>query len=66
MDDTVCTSCGIEMKENDLAYGISRGFIDEPGYGFRIDEVSEWDLYCPDCMNEIDKVLSDYKRMRGK
>ncbi|MBI5485042.1 MAG: hypothetical protein HY888_11360 [Deltaproteobacteria bacterium] len=66
MDETVCTFCGIEMKNKDLAYGISRGSMDESCCGFRIDEDSDWNVYCPECMNEIDKVLADYKRARGK
>lgn len=66
MDETVCTFCGIEMHDNDLAYGISSGSIDESCYGLRIDDNSDWDVYCPECMNEIDKVLAEYKRARGK
>ena len=66
MDETVCTLCGIEMKDMALAYGITRGSIDESCFGFRIDEDSDWDVYCSECMNEIDKVLADYKRARGK
>ena len=64
MDEIVCTFCGIEMKDKDLAYGISRGSIDETCSGFRIDEDSDWDVYCSECMNEIDKILADYKRTR--
>jgi len=66
MDEIVCTFCGIEMKEKDSAYGITRGSIEESCYGFRIDEDSDWDVYCPDCMNEIDKVIADYRRTREK
>ena len=64
MDEIACTFCGIEIKQRDLAYGITRGSIDELCDGFKIDEDSDWDVYCPDCMNEIDRVLADYKRTR--
>jgi len=64
MDEIVCTFCGIEIKHRDSAYGITRGSIDESCNGFKIDEDSDWNVYCPDCMNEIDRVLADYKRTR--
>lgn len=64
MDEITCSFCGIEMTDTDSVYGISRGFIDESCYGFRVDEDSDWDIYCSECMNEIDKVLADYKRAR--
>jgi hypothetical protein len=66
MGETGCAFCGIEMKDNDLAYGISRGSIDDSCYGFRMDEDSDWDIYCPECMNEIDRILANYKRAREK
>lgn len=66
MDEITCSFCGIEMKDKDLAFGISRGSIAESCNGFRIDEDSDWDVYCSKCMDEIDKVLADYKRARGK
>lgn len=52
------------MKNKDTAYGITSGSIDESCYGFRINEDSDWDVYCPNCMNEIDKILADYKQTR--
>jgi hypothetical protein len=64
MDEIVCTFCGIEMKNKYSAYGITKGSIDGSCDGFRIDDDSDWDIYCPDCMNEIDKVLADFKRTR--
>lgn len=64
MEEFVCAFCGIEMKHGDSAYGITRGAIDESFDGFRIDEDSDWDVYCPDCINEIDRLLADHKRMR--
>ena len=66
MNETCCSFCGKEMKNMDAAFGISRGAIDECCYGFKIDENSDWDVYCPECMNEIDKVLADFKRTREK
>ena len=64
MNEIYCAFCGIEMQHKDLAHGITRGSIDESSYGFRIDEDSDWDIYCSKCMNEIDRLLSDFKRMR--
>jgi hypothetical protein len=52
------------MKEKDSVYGTTRGFIDESSYGFRIDDDSEWDVYCSDCMNEVDKLIGNFKRTR--
>ena len=66
MDDIFCTFCGIKMKDHDLAYGVSRGFIAESCNGFRIDENSDWNVYCSDCMNEIDRILANYKLTRDQ
>jgi hypothetical protein len=62
MDEIICAFCGIEMKNTAVAYGLTRGAIVESCGGFKIDEDSEWDIYCPDCMNAIDKLTADYKR----
>lgn len=66
MDEVNCSFCGKIMNDKDSAYGISRGSINESCYGFRIDDDSDWNIYCPECMNEIDKVLAEYKQMSGK
>ena len=64
MDEIFCSFCGIEMNDKDTAYGITSGSIDESCYGFIIDNDTDWDVYCSDCMNEIDRLLADVKRTR--
>jgi hypothetical protein len=64
MSELNCAFCGIEINNNDVAYGLTKGTVDDECYGFRMDSDSDWDVYCPDCMNEIDKLLSDFKRTR--
>jgi hypothetical protein len=49
-----------------LAYGVTRGCIVEDSYGFRVDDDSEWDIYCPDCMNVIDALIAGYKRTKDQ
>lgn len=65
MNDIFCELCGIEIKDNDSAYGVTSGTIDEDSLGFRIDTDSDWDIYCSDCMNTIDKLIADYKRSQS-
>lgn len=64
MDELSCSLCGVEMKDKDSAYGITRGSINELCYGFKIDDDSDWDVYCSACMNEIDKLIGNFKRVR--
>jgi hypothetical protein len=64
MDEMFCSFCGIEIGDKNLVYGITKGSIDESCYGFRVDEDSDWDIYCPNCMDTIDKLIADYKRTR--
>lgn len=66
MDEIVCSFCGYEMKDKDTAYGMTRGSIDESCYGFIIDDDTNWDVYCSDCMNTIDRLLADYKQARAQ
>lgn len=66
MDEVFCSFCGIEVKNNTLAYGVTRGCIVEDSYGFRVDDDSEWDIYCPDCMNVIDALIAGYKRTKDQ
>jgi hypothetical protein len=54
------------MKGKDAAYGLTSGVIEEQCYGFCMDSDSDWDIYCVDCMNEIDKLLANYKQMRSE
>ncbi len=62
MEDVCCSLCGEELKEGEAAYGLTSGNINEATYGFRIDENAEWDIYCPNCMNEIDKFLASFRK----
>jgi len=62
MEEIACAFCGTEILDNNLAYGISRGTIDECCNGFRVDNDSDWEIYCPTCMNLIDKLMAEYKR----
>ncbi|MBE0505009.1 MAG: hypothetical protein IBX46_12890 [Desulfuromonadales bacterium] len=66
MEEISCTLCGIELKDQDAAYGLTPGTIDEDCDGFRIDSDSDWDVYCADCMNEIDRMISAYRQKRSK
>jgi hypothetical protein len=62
MDNITCVFCGMELKDDDSCYGLTRGAIDENCFGFKVDDDSDWDIYCPTCMNLIDKLMADYKR----
>lgn len=64
MDEPYCSLCGVEMKNKDMAYGLTRGIIDEGCYGFRMDSDSDWDVYCSSCMNEIDRLLANFRQTR--
>lgn len=66
MDEISCSLCGIELKDKDAAYGLTAGTIDGNCDGFRMDLDSDWDLYCADCMNEIDRVISGRWQARSK
>ena len=66
MDKVFCSFCGIEVKNNVLTYGVTRGCINEDSYGFRVDDDSEWVIYCPDCMNAIDTLIAGYKRTKNQ
>jgi hypothetical protein len=66
MDEICCSFCGVELKNMDAAYGLTPGIIDDDCDGFRIDSDSDWDVYCADCMNEIDRMISAHRRTRSK
>ena len=66
MDEISCSICCIELNANDGAYGLNAGTIDESCDGFRIDTDSDWDVYCADCMNEIDRMISNHRQTRSK
>lgn len=66
MDEIHCSFCGIKMSNRDSAYGLTSGIIDKACYGFRIDDDSEWDIFCSNCMNEIDRMIANFKMTRQK
>lgn len=66
MDETYCSLCGVELKDQDAAYGLTPGTIDESCDGFRFDSDSDWDVYCATCMNEIDRMISAHRQTRSK
>jgi hypothetical protein len=64
MDDVCCCSlCGIEFVDGDSAYGFSSGVISSECYGFRMDE-NEWEIFCPDCRNTVDKLILEYQKSK--
>ncbi len=60
--DNYCSYCRTELHNGDPAYGLTGGTIDADCSGFRMDCDSEWDIYCRDCMNKIDKMMAEIKR----
>lgn len=66
MDEISCSLCGVGLKDNDAAYGLTPGTIDEGCDGFCIDSDSDWVVYCADCMNEIDRLIADHRQTRSK
>lgn len=56
-----CSFCGENLEDGENAYGLTKGCIDGDVEGFRMDLDSEWDIYCCDCINTIDKLMDDYK-----
>jgi len=66
MDEIVCSFCGVELPDEKKVYGVSSGYVDATCCGFRINTDSDWDIYCSDCMNTIDKLIADYKRTKTR
>jgi hypothetical protein len=64
MVESSCSFCRTELKNGDPAYGLTGGVVDGECYGFRMACDEEWDLYCRDCMNKIDRILAE-ARKRG-
>lgn len=56
-----CSFCGIELNDGDPAYGLTGGVISDACDGFRMDDNDDWDLYCANCMNVIDKLVATHK-----
>ena len=66
MDEISCSLCGMELTDKDSAFGLTEGTIDNDCYGFRVDSDSDWDVYCPDCMNDIDRMISTLRQTKSK
>lgn len=66
MEEINCSLCGVELKDQDAAYGLTAGTIDESCDGFRIDSDSDWEVYCAACMNEVDRMISVHRQKRSK
>ncbi len=66
MGEISCTLCCTELKDRDAAYGLTPGYIDANCDGFRMDSDSDWDVYCADCMNKIDRMISALRQTRSK
>jgi hypothetical protein len=66
MEEITCSFCGAVMKNEEIAYGLTRGTIEDDCLGFRMDFDSNWDIYCAGCMNEIDRIISDFRQKRSK
>lgn len=64
--DVFCSLCGIALRSGEMAYGLTGGCIDDECEGFRMNFDEEWDIYCPNCMNAIDKIINDYKRIKNQ
>ena len=62
MAGSYCSFCGIELKDGDSAYGLTGGVVDDKCCGFRMDCDEDWDIYCRDCMNRIDRLLAEARR----
>ena len=66
MEEISCALCGTVMMDKEEAYGLTRGMVDKNIDGFRMDLDSEWDFYCPTCMNEVDRLISVTRFARSK
>lgn len=62
MVEIYCSLCTAQLDEGASVYGLTSGSISEACNGFRIDEDSDWDVYCTDCMNEFDKFLASSRK----
>lgn len=62
MEEIYCSLCAVQLSEGDAVYGLTSGNINETCHGFRIDEDSDWGIYCPDCMNKIDTFLTSFRK----
>ena len=64
--DVRCSLCRTALRSGEAAYGLTSGCIDDDCEGFRMDIDDKWDIYCTDCMNDIDKLLSNFQQERSK
>lgn len=61
-DNCSCSGCNTELLDGQNVYGLTRGSIDSELCGFRIDDDSEWECFCSNCMNKIDQFLADCRK----
>lgn len=61
-DNYLCAGCGMQLLDGQNVYGLTRGAIDSELIGFRIDDDSEWEYFCSNCMNKIDQFLADCRK----
>jgi hypothetical protein len=66
MEEQFCSLCGKQLLDQNSAYGLTDGIIDQACEGFSIDFNSEWTLFCPECMNEIDRLIADFLRKKRR
>ena len=62
MNNYSCAGCGIEHFDGQNLYGLTRGSIDTEICVFRIDDDSEWEYFCSNCMNIIDQFLASRRQ----
>jgi len=62
MEEIYCSLCAVQLNEGTAVYGLTSGSINNACHGFRVDEDTDWDVYCTDCMNEIDRFLASSRK----
>lgn len=58
MEELYCSMCGVEMRNKDAAFGLTRGVIDEGCDGFCMDFDTGWEIFCMACIDEIDIAIA--------
>ncbi len=66
MDARFCSVCGVSLESGVTAYGLTSGVISAAHFGFLMDDNSDWDLFCPACMNTVDRLVSEFKMAKTK
>lgn len=61
-----CTLCGIDLREDEDAYGLTSGFMLRSMDGFSPSDYTPWEVFCIECREELDKSLLEIRqRMKG-